>query len=77
MTDTIHLQGIGRGPARKAGELEPGDVLSWNYSPLYSDVVAVERVSPAFVAVTERVRKTGETHTRRLKADRLVACEPR
>lgn len=30
-TNTTHLQGIGRVPAKPAGELEVGDVIIYNY----------------------------------------------
>jgi hypothetical protein len=74
MSNTIHLQGIGRVPAKPASELKVGDILSWNCSPNGYVVVSVRDVSPKFIEIVEKNRSTEEEFTRRLKKDRLVAA---
>ena len=71
---TIHLQGIGRCHAIPAERLEPGMVLSWNYSPLAYEVVSVKFTSLHYMQVVERNIETGVEYTRKLKRDRLVVA---
>lgn len=71
--DTI-LQGIGLCAAIPAEQLEPGMLLSWNYSPLSYEVVSVELTTPHYMQIVERNVETGHEHTRKLKRTRLVAA---
>lgn len=71
---TINLQGLGKVKAKPASELRVGDVLSWNYSPRCSEVVAIEPCGKKSLYVTERSRKTGAEYKRRLLKSRLVAA---
>ena len=71
----IHLQMIGQVPAKPASEVKPGDILSWNQSHRTHVAVSVRQVSPKFVELTEKNLKTGQTYTRRLGKDKLVAAE--
>lgn len=71
----VHLQMIGQVPAKPASEVKPGDILSWNQSHRTHVAVSVRQVSPKFVELTEKNIKTGQTFTRRLGKDKLVAAE--
>jgi hypothetical protein len=77
-TKAIHLQGVGRFQAKPVSEVAVGDRLVWNYG-YTSEVVSIERVSPAFVAVTTRGEEglDGRLYTRRMKLSRLVAFSTR
>jgi len=74
MTDSIHLQGIGRVPAIPARDLRPGMLLSWNYSWRAYKVESVKDASPMFMEVVETNVQTGRQSKRRLKKNRLVAA---
>jgi len=45
---TKQLQGIGRVSAKRAADLQPGDITIWNFGGMYR-VLAVEALSPKFV----------------------------
>lgn len=70
---TIHLQSIGLYPALPASELQVGDVTVWNWGGRET-ITKIEQASKCFIAVTI-TNKEGKEFTRRLKRDRLVACE--
>jgi hypothetical protein len=72
MSDTIHLQSIGRVNAKRADALRPGDVTIWNFGYTYK-VVSVDQVSPKFVLV-KMVAEQGDAKAweRRAKIDRLI-----
>lgn len=70
----MHLQGIGRVPAKPAADLKVGDILSWNYSALSYEVVAIEVTSAQFLTITERNRKTGAEYRRRIRRTTLVCA---
>lgn len=72
---SIHLQTIGQVPAKPASEVKPGDILSWNQAPRAYVAVSVRPVSAQFVELVEQNLKTGQTFTRRLRKDKLVAAE--
>jgi uncharacterized protein (DUF2147 family) len=69
----IHLQGIGKAPAKTAGELEVGDILTWNYGYRY-EVVAVTPCGKQSIRVTERSLKDGKEYTRTMRTSRLVSA---
>jgi hypothetical protein len=71
---SVHLQGIGRVPAVRADELQPGMLLSWNWAPAGYKIIAVRSISAHYVEVTEASRETGEVHRRRIKKDVMVAA---
>ena len=75
-TQTIQLQGIGRCPAIAAEQLQPGMILSWNYSPRGYAVVSVAPKGKQSLTVVERNRETGKEYTRTLRKTRLVVAEP-
>ncbi len=74
MTRTIHLQGIGKVPAMTAGELEVGDILSWNYGHRCSEVIDIVEISEKSIIMTERMFKDGKEYPRRMMKKRLVAA---
>jgi len=73
MTQMLHLQGIGKLPAKPAAEVKIGDVLSWNYSYRCCTIVAVENCGTKSVNITERYND-GKEFVRRILKTRLVAC---
>lgn len=74
---TRRLQGVGLVAAKLVSDVVVGDRLAWNLGYV-STVVGVERVSPAFVAVTTISDRDGARWTRRMKLTRTVAfCEAR
>lgn len=78
MTDSMKLQGI-RGwiKAKPAGELKPGDVTMWNYG--YTETVLSVTPSKTGKTVTVEIvsDQSGMHHTRKFRADRLVAVPDR
>jgi hypothetical protein len=70
MTQTRHIQAIGKAPAKLVEELTTDDTLLYNYGST-GRIVAVEQASPKFRAVTVAT-KSGE-YTRRYKIGSLVA----
>lgn len=73
MVNELHLQGIGRLPAKMASEVKVGDVLSWNYSYKCCEVVAIEECGAKSVNITERYYDSGKEFVRRVLKTRLVA----
>lgn len=71
----VRLQGIGVCEGIPAERLEPGMLLSWNYSPCGYEVVRIDSISPCYLLLTERNRDTGQQSQRRLKRDRLVVAD--
>lgn len=71
----VHLQGVGKTPGKKAGDLKVGDTMVWNGGAT-SKVVSVERLSQRFVRVGES-SGDGKVFYRKMGADRLVAHDPR
>lgn len=71
---TIHLQGIGRTPAKQAQEFSVGDRMMWNYGST-SLVEAIKDASASFLVFT-LVSERGERSERRLMKSRLVAVAP-
>ena len=70
---TLHLQGLGKVPAKLASELVPGDILTWNYGYQYR-VVSVAPCGKQSVRVTEQSVKDGKTYTRTMRSTRLVSA---
>lgn len=70
---TTWLQGMGATRGKPAGELQPNDVMVWNEGAT-SVVQAVRSAGAKSVKVDERT-KSGLTHTRTLRRDRIVACQ--
>lgn len=73
MTQTLHLQGIGKCSAKAAGDVRVGDTLTWNYGYQY-EVVAVEPCGKQSVRVTERSKDNGKEYTRTMRKTRLVVA---
>lgn len=67
---TLHLQGIGKVPAKPAGELHKGDVLMWNYG-YTSTVVSVTPKGRQSVEVVEEY-DGGKRYVRIFRRSRLV-----
>jgi L-aminopeptidase/D-esterase-like protein len=74
---TVHLQNVGRMPAKRADQLVPGDRTVWNFGYVY-EVVAIRRTaSGSGVLVTLRDERSGTTYApRRHTAERLIAVMP-
>jgi hypothetical protein len=70
---TIQLQGVGKVPARPAGELAVGNRIMWNYGHIYTVIAIRPSPSGKTLQLEERSEETGKVYTRRLGADRLVA----
>jgi hypothetical protein len=72
---SVKLQGM-RGwiKAKPAGELRPGDVTLWNFG--YTETILSVTPSKTGKMVTVEIvsDQSGSHHTRKMKADRLVAC---
>lgn len=66
---TTHLQGIGLHNAKPAGDIQPGDVVVWNYG--YSNpVVAVEPCGKTMVKVTYGPTSPAEGWTNKTNSTR-------
>jgi hypothetical protein len=74
MSQSIHLQGIGRCSAIRASELRVGTILSWNYAPSGYQVVSIAPKGQKSLTIVERNRDTGEESARVVRRDRLVAA---
>lgn len=72
--NTIHLQGIGKSSAKPAQELQPGEVVIWNYG-WKSTVISIREVSPSYLMVTLRSHYDQKEYQRRMKKIRLVGIE--
>lgn len=72
----IQLQGLGWVPAIPAGDLEIGDILSWNNAPDSMEVTGIKEASEHYVVINMVYRDdpTGKVWSRRLKKDRLVGA---
>lgn len=69
-----HIQGIGDMPARRVRNLEPGDILLWNYG--YTSVV--QSITPIgssgkMATIVTINSDTGKEYTRRVKLDTKFA----
>ena len=73
MTATMNLIGIGRCAAKPAGELEVGDVITWNYGYRY-EVVRIAPAGEQSVRIVERSLADGKEFTRVLRRNRLVVA---
>lgn len=71
---TIHLQGIGRVPAKLASDLVVGDVTLWNYG-YPAEVVGLEPKGSASIVAVLRDRRTGREDRRTLRRSTLVGVE--
>ncbi len=67
---TLHLQGIGKVPAKPAGDLRSGDTLVWNYGKT-SRVVSVKPVGKQSIEVVEEY-DGGKRFARLFRRTRLV-----
>ena len=67
--ETIRLQAIGYAKAKRAGELQVGDVTVWNYGATEK---LIEKVKETAKTVTFKVLINGRTFERRMNKDRLV-----
>ena len=73
MTATMNLIGIGRCAARPAGELEVGDIITWNYGYRY-EVISIEPAGKQSVRIVERRVNGYQESTRVLRRNRLVVA---
>ena len=71
---TVHLQSIGKTPAKKGGEIKAGDTLVYNFGST-AKVTGVRDHSAKFVMVT--MESGGKSYTQKMGRDRLVAYDPR
>jgi len=70
--DYIHLQYIGKHPAKPVKDIEIGkDYFVWNYG-MTSKPIRIIKETPTQI-VFETITKEGKKWQRRLKKDRLVA----
>ena len=75
-TPAIHLQAVGSGRAKRADELQVGDITIWNFG-LRARVEAVREVSKCYVEADLRSEESGNVNARRMKKDRLVGFSTR
>ena len=75
-TKSIHLQGIGRHPAKPAGELQVGDRTVWNTGSVYRVESATLNPSGKTLETTLRDEASGKLYPRRFAVGRLVAVLP-
>lgn len=83
-TRYIHLQGIGKVPAKLGREVKVGDLLSYNYMRRGYRVLSIEPASAAYLRVKFQAIKdenypdeeieNGPEYVRRIKKDRLIAA---
>jgi len=74
MTNSVHLQGIGKVTAKPAGELKIGDKTVWNYG-FIETIVAIElKGKSVYVTITDN---RNEKFTRRFLQTRLVGITSR
>jgi hypothetical protein len=75
-TGTIHLQGVGRHPAKSAGELRVGDRTVWNTGSVYR--VESVKLNPSGKTLETALRDeaSGKLYPRRFAVGRLVAVLP-
>lgn len=71
----VRLIGVGLQKSKPADDIQPGDVLVWNYGFL-DEVVAVEQVSAHYLRV-DLCDDHGKLTQRRIKLGRRVAWSPR
>lgn len=72
--DFVHLQSVGRVPAKRASEVKPGDVLMYNFGYTYT-VLSVTPKGKS-VLIVERADDSGKEYTRRRLGSTLVAWAP-
>ena len=75
-TPSIHLQAVGSVRAKRADELQVGDITIWNFG-LRARVEAVREVSKCYVEADLRSEESGNVNARRMKKDRLVGFSTR
>lgn len=71
----VRLIGVGLQKSKPADDIQPGDVLVWNYG-FFDEVVAVEQVSEHYLRV-DLCDDKGNLSQRRIKRGRRVAWSPR
>lgn len=71
---TVQLQGVGKRPAVKAADLEPGMTIMWNFG--YTSTVIEVVPSKTGKSLTIRTESNGKTYTRKTTPDRLFAIVP-
>lgn len=74
-TTTIHLHGIGRVPAKTAGDLTVGDITIWNYG-YPSQVCGIVPKGAQSVIVHLADIKTGYLAARTMRKTSLVGVRP-
>jgi hypothetical protein len=74
MQNAIHLMGMGLMPAKPAAELKVGDVLSWNYTPKCSEVVAIEPWGKQGLKIHEKCFSNGKVYIRLVRKTKLIAA---
>ncbi|MCG7550962.1 hypothetical protein [Pseudoalteromonas sp. Of7M-16] len=67
--ETIRLQAIGYAKAKRAEDLQVGDVTVWNYGATEK---LIEKVKETAKTVTFKVLINGRTFERRMNKNRLV-----
>lgn len=72
--DFVQIQSVGRVPAKRASDVEPGDVLMYNFGYTYTVVSVVAKGKSVFI--TERSDESGREYTRRRVGSTLVAWVP-
>lgn len=68
----VHLQGIGKVPAKRVADLKLGDVLMWNYGSTSKVVGLVPSKSGKTVTVATQ-NEHGDLFSRTRDADTLLA----
>jgi hypothetical protein len=69
-TDSIHLQGIGRVPAKKVSDFKIGDKFMWNYG-YTSKVIGLKKTTPS--QITFIIEDNGKLYEKRMNKNRLAA----
>jgi hypothetical protein len=75
-TRTVHLQGVGRQPAKPAGELVVGDRTMWNTGSIYVVESITPKASGRTLDTMLRDEQSGKVYPRRFVASRMVAIVP-
>lgn len=70
---TVHLQSVGKKPAKTVGELKIGDVIMWNFGATSTVVELIPTKSGKSIKCILQSNQDGIIRDRMMRVDRLVA----
>lgn len=71
--ETLHLQGIGKHPAKRVKDLEIGDVIVWNYGykSIFRGIVKETKTQ----IIAKLFNEESRYHERRMSKEKLVGIK--